>query len=128
MKAAYILLFTMATLLASCKKETYQLNQEFTLDFDKSAIVNIDGVPCEFTFTNLEKESRCPVGVYCLAIGEVVVKIKLNNEQDALLGFDSEFPTATSYKNHTIHLLDVSYGRRANYGNEKRYSVKLRVD
>lgn len=128
MKASFLLLFTLATMLASCKKETYELNQEFTLDFNKSAIVNIDGVPCELTFTNLEKESRCPEGVYCLSIGEVGVKINLNKEQDALMGFDSEFKPTTAFKNHTIHLLDVSYGKRANYGKEKRYSVKLRID
>ena len=124
MKAANILLFTLATFLASCKKETYELNQEFTLDFGKTAIVNIDGVPCEFTFNNLQKETR----FNCFGPGEVVVKINLNNEQDALLGFDYEFPATTTFKNHTIQLLDVRYGKSANYAKEKRYSVKLRVD
>lgn len=128
MKAAYILLFTLATLLASCKKATYELNQEFTLDFGKTAIVNIDGVPCEFTFNNLEKETRCPKGANCFVAGEVVVNINLNNEEEALLGFDFEYPNATTFKNHTIYLIDVNYGRRANYAKEKRYSVKLRVD
>lgn len=124
MKAAYILLFTLATLLASCKKETFELNQEFTLDFGKTAIVNIDGVPCEFTFDNLVKETRFS----CFGAGEVVVKINLNNVEEALLGFDFEIPNVTTFKNHTIQLLDVSYSKETNYGKEKRYSVKLRVD
>lgn len=124
MKASYILLFTLATLLAGCNKNSYELNQEFTLDFGKTAIVNIDGVPCELTFKNLEKETR----YNCFAAPEVVVKINLNNEQDALLGFDYELPATTTFKNHTIQLLDVSYGRKANYGKEKHYSVKLLVD
>ena len=87
------------------------------------------GVPYEISFTNLEKETRCPPGSECWVPGSVVVKINLNNEQDFILGFmDYDISPMTEFKNHTIRLLDVSYGRNGNYGKEKHYSIKLRVE
>lgn len=119
--------FAFILMLASCKKETFNLNEEISIDFNKTAIVNIDGAPYEITFTNLEGESRCPLGTACLDIGDVNVKININNEQYVILGYVL-FPPTVEFKNHTIQLLDVSYGKNRNYGKEKHYSIKLRVE
>lgn len=124
-----IIFFALILLLAGCKKETFNLNEEISIDFNKMATVNIDGVPYEISFTNLEKETRCAPGSECWVPGSVVVKINLNNEQDFILGvMDYDISPMTEFKNHTIRLLDVSYGRNGNYGKEKHYSIKLRVD
>ena len=120
-----LIFFAFILLLAGCKKETFNLNEEITIDFNKTATVNIDGVPYEISFTNLEKEWR----MNCWGIPSVVVKINLNNEQNVSLGmFDEDISNSTEFKNHTIQLLDVSYGRDGNYGKEKHYSIKLRVE
>lgn len=126
-----LIFFAFILLLAGCKKETFNLNEEITIDFNKTATVNIDGVPYEITFANLEQETRCKPGSECWSEGWVIVKINLNNEKDEKLGrgvIYEDISNSTEFKNHTIQLLDVSYGRNGNYGKEKHYSIKLRVE
>ena len=58
---------------------------------------------------------------------EAPLQININNEQYVILGYVL-FPPTVEFKNHTIQLLDVSYGKNRNYGKEKHYSIKLRVE
>lgn len=106
-------------LFVGCKKETYDLNDEFTLDFNKSAIVKIDGVEYKVKFTNLEEDSRCPPDVYCAWMGQVAVKINLNNETDLIIGHHTTIPSIAEYKNHTIRLLEVNYDKKKNFRRRK---------
>jgi hypothetical protein len=115
-------------LFVGCKKDTYNLNEEFTLDFNKSAIVKIEGVEYKIKFTNLEEDSRCPPDVYCCWMGQVAVKINLNNDTDLIIGHHTTIPSTAAYKNHTIGLLQVNYDKKQNFGEEKHCSVKLRID
>lgn len=120
--------FSLILLIVGCKKETYNLNDEFTLDFNKSALVKIDGVEYKIKFTKLEEESRCPPDVYCTWAGQVAVKINLNNDTDLIIGHHTTIPSSAEYKNHTVRLLEVNYGKKKNFGEEKHYSIKLRID
>ena len=115
-------------LFVGCKKDTYNLNEEFTLDYNKSAIVKIEGVEYKIKFTNLEEDSRCPPDVYCAWQGQVAVKINLNNETDFIIGHHTTILPTAEYKNNTIRLLEVNYDKKQNFGEEKHCSIKLRID
>ena len=115
-------------LVVGCKKETYDLNEEFTLDFNKSAFIRIDGVEYKIKFTNLEEDSRCPPDAYCFWMGQVAVKININNETDLIIGHHTTILSTAEYKNHTIGLLEVNYDKKKNFGEEKHCSIKLRID
>lgn len=123
-----IFFLSLILLFVGCKKETYNLNDEFTLDFNKSAIVKIDGVEYKVKFTNLEEDSRCPPDVYCFWMGQVAVKININNETDLIIGHHTTILPTADYKNHTIRLLQVNYNKKKNFGEEKHCSIKLRFD
>lgn len=115
-------------LFVGCKKETYNLNEEFTLNFNKSALVKIDGEEYKIKFKKLEEDSRCHPDVICIWEGQVAVKINLNNETDFIIGHHTTIPPTAEYKNHTIRLLEVNYDKKQNFGKEKHCSIKLRID
>jgi hypothetical protein len=115
-------------LIVGCKKKTYDLNDEFTLDFKKSAFVNIDGIEYKIKFTNLEEDSRCPPDMQCSWAGQVAVKINLNNDTDLIIGHHTTILSTAEYKNHTIRLLEVNYDKKENFSEEKHCSIKLRID
>ncbi|MEO9257986.1 MAG: hypothetical protein ABI207_06365 [Crocinitomicaceae bacterium] len=115
-------------LMIGCKKEKYNLNEDFTLDFNKSAIVKIDGAEYKIKFTNLEEDSRCPPDSHCYWQGQVAVKINLNNDTDIIIGHHTTILSTAMYKNHIIQLLEVNYDKKKHFGEEKHCSVKLRID
>lgn len=115
-------------LFVGCNKETYHLNDEFTLDFNKAAIIKMDGTDYQIKFTNLEEESRCPPDVYCFWMGQVAVKINLNNDTDFIIGHHTKIASIAEYKNHTIRLLEVNYDKKKNFGKEKHCSIRLRIE
>lgn len=115
-------------LMIGCKKEKYNLNEYFTLNFNKSAIVKIDGVEYKIKFTNLEEDSRCPPDMNCYWQGQVAVKINLNNDTDIIIGHHTTILSTAMYKNHIIQLLEVNYDKKKHFGEEKHCSVKLRID
>lgn len=122
------LFLTLILFLLGCKKETYNLNEAFTLKFNKSALINLDGDEYEIKFTKLVEDSRCPPGSTCFWEGEVAVRINLNNDTDFVIGDHTPIPSTAEYKNHTIHLLEVTYNNDKNFGKEKHCSIKLKVD
>jgi hypothetical protein len=66
--------------------------------------------------------------VYCTWAGQVAVKINLNNDTDLIIGHHTTIPSAAEYKNHLVRLLEVNYDKKKNFGEEKHYSIKLRID
>lgn len=123
-----LLFFLLALPIMSCKKELHGLNEEFTLDFNKTTIVKSDGDRIEIKFTDLVEESRCPPGAQCVWQGQVAVKLRLDKKTDLVLGHHTTIPASGEYKSRSITLLGVYYDKDNNYGKEKHYSVKLRVD
>jgi hypothetical protein len=115
-------------LFVGCKKETYNLNEEFSLNFNKSALVIIDGEEYEVKFKKLEEDSRCPPDMQCFWAGQVAVKINLNNETDLIIGHHTTILSTAEYKNHTVRLLEVNYDKKENFSEEKHCSIKLRID
>lgn len=114
--------------IVGCKKETYNLNDEFTLKFNKSALINIEGNKYEIKFTELVEDSRCPPGSNCFWAGQVAVKINVNNDTDFIIGHHTTIPSTAEYKGHIIKLLEVNYNKDKNFGKEKHCSIKLRID
>ncbi len=104
------------------------MNEEFTLNFNKTATVKMDGEAYPIQFTKLIEESRCPPDVNCFWQGQVAVKIKINNEKDIEIGLHTTIPSTATVKNHTIRLLEVNYDSKPNFGLEDHCSIKLRVD
>lgn len=123
-----VFFLSLILLVIGCKKETYALNEEFTLDINQSAFVKIDGVAYKIKFTKLEEDSRCPPDVYCYWMGQVAVKINVNKDTDLIIGHHTSIPSTVEYKNHTIVLLEVNYDKKKNFGEEKHCSIKLRID
>lgn len=123
-----IFFFLLILLMVACKKEKYNVNEEFTLKFDKSALIKIDGVEYEIKFTNLEEESRCPPDVNCFWQGQVAVKINLNKNSDFIIGHHTTIPSVAEYKGHIIRLLEVNYDNKQNFGEEKHCFIKLIAD
>ena len=84
MKLLIKAIFVISCLLLSigCKKKTYQLNDEFSLTYNKSVFVNIEGVKYKVKFTSLEEDSRCPPDAYCYWMGQVAVKITVNDDTE----------------------------------------------
>lgn len=114
--------------VVGCKKETYNLNEEFTLNFNKSALIRLDGEEYKIKFTRLEEDSRCPPDAYCFWQGQVAVKVNLNNETDFVIGNPTTILSTAEYKNHTIRLLEVNYDKKKNFGDARHCSIKLRID
>ena len=128
MKNASKLLFLLLIALSmGCKKQTVGLNEEFTLDFNKSATVKAGGDKIRIKFNKLVEESRCPPNTECVWAGEVAVRIQLDGESKSTIGFHSAYLSGVEYKDHIIQLLEVNYDGPGNYGKESHYSIRLKV-
>lgn len=124
----FIFLLLIITLSLGCKKKTVHLNEEFNLDFNKTAIVKMDGQKMEITFNKLVDESRCPPNTQCVWQGEVAVRIQVDGDSEYIIGFHSAYPSSIEYKDRRIKLIEVNYDKPDNYGKEKHYSIRLKVD
>ena len=126
--ASFLLMLTVVFLLSSCKDDSYNLGQEFTLKFGKSAIINRNGSTMRIEFEKLVQESRCRPGVQCFWAGNVDIRLKINSGSQYTLTYSADSIPQVVHDNSKITLLDVSYGKDKNYAKEKKYTVKLRVD
>lgn len=124
---AYFSLVTVL-FLSACQKETYSLNEEFTLDFQESARIHVDGKDYRIRFKKLQEDSRCPPDVNCFWQGQVAVVVQLDKKTAVTIGQHSTIPSFATYQGHTIRLLDVSYDKAKNFGKERHCSIKLRVE
>ena len=110
-----------------CKKKNVGLNEEFTLDFNKTVTVKADGKKFKIRFAKLVEETRCPPDVECVWAGEVAVRIELDHAEQHVIGFHSEYPSSMVYKDHTIRLLEVNY-KSDSYDIEENYYLRLKVE
>jgi hypothetical protein len=122
-----ILFLLIIALSLGCKKKIVGLNEEFTLDFNKTATVKAAGKKFKIRFAKLVEETRCPPNVECVWVGEVAVRIELDNTEYQIIGFHSEHPSSIVYKEHTIKLLEVNY-KSDSYDIEENYSIRLKVE
>ncbi len=111
-----------------CKKQTVNLNEEFTLDFNKTATVKMDGENIKIKFNKLVEDSRCPPGANCFWAGQVAVRIELDDESEFILGFHASYPSSIVYKERTIRLLEVKYNKTENFSKENHCSIRLKVE
>jgi len=126
-KLVFLLLISILSL--GCKKQTVNLNEEFTLDFNKTATVKMDGEKVTVKFTKLVDDSRCQPNQQCFWAGEVRVKIQLDGSQEFTLGLLSvDTPSSVEYKNRTFNLLEVKYNKTENFGKENHCSIRLKVE
>lgn len=126
-----ILLFCLALpilLMTACAKQTVDLNTEFTLDFNETVDVEVEGEKWKIKFIELVEESRCPPDVTCIWEGQVAVKIQINATTEAEVGQHTTIPAMYPFKNHVIHLLEVNYDKKENFGKEQYCSIRLRVE
>lgn len=113
----------------ACTKKTYQLQEEFTLGFNKSGIVKLGGrEKMKIKFNKLVEESRCAPGNTCVWAGRVSIELKLDDSTALTLGLGDGTKSDGIYKGHSIQLLEVTYDKKENFGKEGNYSVKLKVD
>jgi hypothetical protein len=113
----------------ACKKKTVNLNEEFTLDFNKTATVKLDGEnKLTIQFNKLVEDSRCPPGAYCFWAGQVAVRIKLDGTSESIIGFHSSYPSSIVYKDRKIRLLEVNYNKTENFSKENYCSIRLKVE
>lgn len=127
LKTSLFLLLTVLV-LAGCKKKNYDTGEEFTLKFNETARINLDGQNYEIKFVELVEESRCPPDAECVSAGAVIVKIQMEQFSTYSLGLGSGLTSSLVYAEHTFRLLDVTFGKDKNYGKEKKYQIKLTVD
>nr|WP_294862456.1 hypothetical protein [uncultured Fluviicola sp.] len=127
-RSSLLLLLLILILSPGCKKEpTYHLNQEFTIQLNKTVRVQAGNESITIRFTHLVDETRCQPNTQCAWAGEVAVQIEADIS-DYIIGFHSDYPSTKIHNGRTITLLDVDYGAAKNYGKEKKYSVKLKVE
>ena len=110
-----------------CKKKIVGLNEEFDLDFSKTATVKADGKKFKIRFAKLVEETRCAPDVECIWAGEVAVRIELDHAELQDIGFHSQYPSSIVYKDHTIKLLEVNY-KDGSYNKEEDYSIRIKVE
>ena len=122
------LLVSWIPLTIGCNKETYAKHEQFTLDFNKTATVRLDGVTYTIKFVELIEDSRCPPDVYCHWMGQVAVKLRLNDETDLQLGHHTSIAASGTYQNHEVQLLGVNYDKKKNFGKEKHCRLTVRID
>lgn len=122
-----ILILFLVLIVTSCKKANYSINEEFTLDFKQTAIINSNEDDLKIKFIELVEESRCPPDAVCAWAGQVAIKISVDGNDEYILGIHLEHPSVIVHNNKTITLLGVTFDRDAHYGKEKYYSLKLKV-
>src|SRR5512141_2508322 len=80
-----LILFLLLASLAACTSASpppiaAQLNQEFKIKVDQSAVIATEDLTIRFIA--LSSESRCPRGVQCVQAGEAAVSISVAQKND----------------------------------------------
>ena len=123
----FLALLAPVLLFTSCEKEVFALNDEVSIGFNSSILVQTTDEILEIEFTELLEDSRCPPGVNCFWAGQVEVKLKLNDNTFIELGTGAEMTTTALFNGQTIQLIDVLYASDDDFGKEKKCSVVVRV-
>ncbi len=119
-------LLSIGLLVISCKKQIFTINEEVSIGFNSNVFIETDTDDLEIGYTELINESRCPPGAYCVTIGSVEVKLKVDNDH-YVLGILSETPDSVVHNNHVVKLLAVQYDSDDDFGKEKKSSVLIQV-
>ncbi len=115
-------------LLTGCTKKKVGPNVPFELKINQSAVVSANGSSINVKFIQLVEESRCPPNVECIWAGRVAIKLKINNNEEFIIGLNhSNYPSTFNYMNREYALLDVNYTNEASFGIENKCVVKLEV-
>ena len=123
----FLALLAPVLLFTSCEKEVFALNDEVSIGFNSSILVQTTDEILEIEFTELLEDSRCPPGVNCFWAGQVEVKLKLNDNTFIELGNGPEMTPTALFNGQTIQLIDVLYASDDDFGKEKKCSVVVRV-
>lgn len=124
-----ILFVGLTLLLSSCDKEVFELNEDVSIGYKSSILVETaNSGQINIKYNELVSESRCPPDAVCVWAGYVKVKLKLDNEQDVELGLGETTVDSVVYNNHVIKLLAVDYDTDDDFGDAKKSSVVIRVD
>ncbi|MCJ8289622.1 MAG: hypothetical protein HRT58_03670 [Crocinitomicaceae bacterium] len=128
-KRVLFLVFSVTLILSSCKKEVFLLNEDVSIGFNSTILVEtMDNGQMDVQYVELLEESRCPPDEYCVWAGYVKVKLKLDDEQYVELGLGETTIDSVVYNNHIIKLLSVEYDSDDDFGEENKSSVVIRVD
>ena len=130
------ILFLVLTSLAACTPAlpvpiAAQLNQEFKIQVDQSAVIATEELTIRFIA--LSSDSRCPRGVQCVQAGEAAVSISVTQKNDppTALVLNTNPPLKkdrASFANYEIQLKAVEpYPESLVKPNSKDYSVTLMV-
>lgn len=115
-------------LLTGCTKKKVGPNVPFELKINQSAVVSANGSSINVKFIQLVEESRCPPNEECIWAGRVAIKLKINNNEEFIIGLNhSNYPSTFNYMNREYALLDVNYTNEASFGIENKCVVKLEV-
>lgn len=124
----FLLFIGLTLILTSCAKEVFELNEDVSIGFNSTILVETSFGQMDVKYTELVSESRCPPGAICVWAGFVKVKLKLDDEQYVELGLGETTVDSVVYNNHVIKLLAVDYDSEDDFGDEKKSSVVIRVD
>ncbi|MEY2924311.1 MAG: hypothetical protein RLZZ337_859 [Bacteroidota bacterium] len=119
-------------LLASCEKEVIP-NETFYLEFEESVTIKDDQQNFNITYSKLVEDSRCPEDAICVWAGRAVIQIKDQDNKVYDLGIGDLEAGGSTYVNEVeinslnFKLLDVSYKKKAEQGEEKKSRIKLEV-
>lgn len=127
-KLVLFLIVSTGLILTSCKKEVFALNEDVSIGFNSTIIVETSNGQMDVKYLELLEESRCPPGVTCVWAGFVKIKLKLDDDQYVELGLGETAVDSVLYNNHVIKLLSVEYDSDDDFGVEKKSSVVIRLD
>lgn len=128
-KRVLFLVFSITLILSSCKKEVFLLNEDVSIGFNSTILVETtDNGQMDVQYIELLEESRCPPDAFCIWAGCVKVKLKLDDEQYVELSLSGTTIDSVAYNDHIIKLLSVEYDSDDDFGVEKKSSVVIRVD
>lgn len=127
-KLVLFLIVSTGLILTSCKKEIFALNEDVSIGFNSTIIVETSNGQMDVKYLELLEESRCPPGVTCVWAGFVKIKLKLDDDQYVELGLGETAVDSVLYNNHVIKLLSVEYDSDDDFGVEKKSSVVIRLD
>lgn len=118
-------------ILFACGEEKIlnSLDDEIILSPGESVFVQ-DGLSgLRIEFVEVIENSLCPPDAVCIWYGRHIVKLKINNETEMILGYGSLFPSepyvkSDRYQNYQITFLDVIPIKN---GEHYVYNIKLEV-
>jgi hypothetical protein len=124
------LLASILLLVVACTKPVLTPTVEFSLGFKKSAFISIDGTKHKIEYIERVDDSICPEGANCYWQGQVIVKIRIDDSEERLLGILAiDAPNSTQFKGHTISLKEISYSKSNRLDKRPKHSkIKLRVE